>query len=108
MEESRILTDRIFLDAAYAIALASSGDQFHLVALALADELQARGTRLVTTPAVLLEIGNALSKLQYRRAAARLLRSLSSDPSVEVVPLSDQLLRQALALYADRPDKGGD
>ena len=53
----------VFLDTAYAIALSSSNDQFHTRAVALAEQLEASGTRLVTTRAVLLEIGNALSVL---------------------------------------------
>ena len=59
----------VFLDAAYAIALSSPGDQHHARAILLADELEAAGTRLVTTRAILLEIGNALAKLRHRQAA---------------------------------------
>ncbi len=105
MAPSLILTDRVFLDTAYAIALSSPTDQFHQLAVNVAEELEARGTRLVTTVAVLLEVGDALSKLSYRRSAADLLSSLRSDPTVEVVALSDQLLQEALALYSERPDK---
>jgi predicted nucleic acid-binding protein len=54
-------TDEVFLDASYAIALSVSSDQNHKKALALADELESNFTRLVTTRAVILEIGNALS-----------------------------------------------
>ena len=46
----------VFLDTAYAIALSSPNDQFHTRSLALAEQLEASGTRLVTTRAVLLEI----------------------------------------------------
>ena len=72
----------VFLDTAYAVALASTTDSYHHHALALADELEANGTRLVTTWGVLLEIGNALSKIQYRPAALQLLSSLRHDPGV--------------------------
>jgi len=58
----------MFLDTAYAIALSSPTDHFHARALELAEQLEALGTRLVTTHAVLLEIGNALSKQRYRQA----------------------------------------
>lgn len=75
----------VFLDAAYAIALAAPSDQLHAQAVALAEQLEAEGTHLVTTHAALLEIGNALSKLRYRAAAVQLLSSLQDDPSVEVV-----------------------
>jgi predicted nucleic acid-binding protein len=44
----------VFLDTAYAIALSSPNDQFHTRAVALAERLEATGTRLVTTRAVLL------------------------------------------------------
>jgi hypothetical protein len=105
MARRLILSDSVFLDTAYAIALASATDEFHLQALALAEELEPSGTRLLTTWAVLLEIGNALSKVQYRHAAIQLLCSLRTDPSVEIIPHSDQLFDQALKLYSERPDK---
>ncbi len=105
MARRLILSDSVFLDTAYAIALASATDELHLQALALAEELEASGTRLLTTWALLLEIGNALSKVQYRHAAVQLLSSLRTDPSVEIIALSDQLFEQALKLYSERPDK---
>jgi hypothetical protein len=39
----------VFLDTAYAIALSSPNDQFHTHAVALAEQLEATGTRLVTS-----------------------------------------------------------
>lgn len=62
-------------------------------------------TRLVTTRAILPEIGNALSKQRYRQAATELLDALEEDPSVEIVPLSEELYMQALELFRGRPDK---
>jgi predicted nucleic acid-binding protein len=105
MAKTLILPGSVFLDAAYAIALASTTDASHHQALALADQLEASGTRLVTTWAVLLEIGNALSRVQYRHAALQLLSSLQNDASVEIVPLTGSLLEQAVKLYSERPDK---
>jgi len=95
----------VFLDTAYAIALSSPNDLFHRRAVQLADELKSVGTRLVTTRAILLEIGNALSKQRYRRAAVLLLDSLEIDPRVEIIPLSEQLYARASKLYRERPDK---
>jgi hypothetical protein len=76
-----------------------------LHAVRLADLLQAAGTRLVTTQAVLLEIGNALSRQRYRRAAVVLLNALETDSKVEIVSLSEQLYTQAFQLYCQRLDK---
>ena len=85
------MTTEVFLDTAYAIALSVPADLFHARAAALADQLEVTGTRLVTTRAVMLEIGNALSKQYYRHAAVKLLQSLEADPNVEIVPLSENL-----------------
>jgi predicted nucleic acid-binding protein len=63
------MSTEVFLNTAYAIALSSRKDQFHLRAIALAQQMESARTRLVTTRAVLLEIGNALSKRRYRQAA---------------------------------------
>jgi predicted nucleic acid-binding protein len=47
----------VLLDTAYTIALSSPNDLFHQRAVQLADEIRAAGARLVTTRAILLEIG---------------------------------------------------
>jgi len=95
----------VFLDTAYAIALSSPTDQFHARALELAEQLEALGTRLVTTRAVWLEIGNALSKQRYRQAAVQLLDALEADPTVDIVPLLEPLYARGMQLYRTRPDK---
>ena len=94
-----------FLDASYAIALASASDQRHEQAVRLAQRLEAEQARLVTTRAVVLEIGNALSRRRYRQAAVALIDSLERDIRVEVVPLSEALYQQAWTLFRQRPDK---
>lgn len=95
----------VFLDTSFAIALSAITDQSHARAVDLATQLEKSGTRLVTTQAILLEIGNALSKKRYRVAATQLLESLVSDPNVEIVPLSDDLYNAAFDLFRNRLDK---
>jgi predicted nucleic acid-binding protein len=97
--------DDLFLDASYAIALAADSDQLHQRAVQLAIDIEQSSRRLVTTGAVLIEIGNSLAKLRYRAAAVALLSSVSSDPTVEVVPLTDDLFRLAFELFSTRDDK---
>lgn len=98
-------TDKVFLDASYAIALSAPTDTHHSLAEELADRMEAEETRIVTTRAVVMEIGNALAKPRYRRAAVELLDALESDPTVEIVPLTEQLHKRAFQLYRVRPDK---
>jgi predicted nucleic acid-binding protein len=97
--------NEVFLDAAYAIALSAPNDQYHERAKALAEQLEANETRLITTRAVALEIGNALARQRYREAAIELLESLEEDSNVEIVPLSENLYERAFQLYRERSDK---
>ena len=99
------LMNKVFLDTSYAVALSAPGDENHIRAAELADELEASGSRFITTRAILLEIGNALSKVRHRSAAIRLLTALENDPNVVIVPASDELYRRALEIYSDRVDK---
>jgi len=88
-----------FLDTSYAIALSSSTDDYHHKALAIAQQLKASKTPLVTTRAIILEIGNALSKQKYRSKSIKLLSSLEKDKTVTVIPLSEILYQKAFQLY---------
>ena len=99
------MINKVFLDTAYAIALSVEADAHHERAAELAEQLEVRHTRLITTRAVLLEIGNALSRERYRQAAVQLLDALEQDPQVDRVPLTEELYQQALQLYRSRPDK---
>lgn len=99
------MKDEVFLDASYVIALSAPTDEHHDRAGELAEQMETEETRLVTTRAVLLEIGNALSRMRYRRAAVELLDALENDPGVEIVPVTEQLYKTAFGLYRDRPDK---
>ena len=105
MAANVITTAELFLDTAYAIALSAPRDSFHSQAVLLADEIATKSTKLITTQAVLLEIGNALSAPKYRQQAARLLEALNTDSRVEVVPLTDELYKQAFNLFRDHTDK---
>jgi hypothetical protein len=90
-------TAELFLDTSYAIALSAPTDQHHERAVEQAQRIEAGSVRLVTTRAVVLEIGNALSKRRYRTAAIALLDAIEHDPIIDVVPLSEALY----ALAAD-------
>lgn len=95
----------IFLDTSYAIALSATTDRYHKLAEMLAMKIEAEGTRLVTTRAVVLEIGNALAKLRYRSASVTLLKALEEDPGIEIIPLSEELYEKGWQLYMERVDK---
>nr|VFK12649.1 MAG: hypothetical protein BECKLPF1236B_GA0070989_103913 [Candidatus Kentron sp. LPFa] len=80
----------------------NSRDEFHTRALQLADEID---RRLITTEAVLIEIGNALAKLPWRELAVSALNDLRDDGSVEILSVGPELFSKALAFYSHRMDK---
>ena len=92
----------IFIDSSYILALVNTHDEFHKIAKRLANEIN---TKLVTTEAILVEIGNALSRLQWRELSIATLNDLRNDESVEVIPISPELFTKALKLYSSRLDK---
>lgn len=105
MVEKAAMNEDLFLDAAFAIALSAPADQHHSRAVELADALEHSSARLVTTEAVLLEIGNALSRQRHRRAAVQMLQSLYTDPRVEIVAIANSLVLRGLTLFSRHADK---
>lgn len=99
------MTNEVFLDTGYTIALSVESDEHHERAVELAERLESEQTRLVTTRAVLLETGNALSKERYRKSAIELFDALEEDTLVEIVPLSEELFAKSFELFRSRPDK---
>jgi uncharacterized protein len=95
----------VFLDTAYAVALSTPRDSFHRKAVELSSHLQNLGARLVTTRAVMIEIGNSLSDSRNRQMGVELLESLEKDPNVTAIPLSQDLFDRAFQLYKNRTDK---
>lgn len=95
----------VFLDTSFQIALAAKRDQNHVRAVQLADQAVSEDWLLVTTRAVLFEIGNALSKLRYRTKAVDILRAIVLDPRYQIVEITQPLFDAAFALYEKRMDK---
>jgi len=99
-------SDTLFLDSAYAIALAAPDDELHPKAVALAGVLRSRNLKMLTTDAVVFEIGDALSKPKFRQSAIELISSLFADPRIEVVPMTPVSFQRTFDLFQRRPDKG--
>ena len=97
--------ERWFVDTSFLIALASSADQHHERANQLLDQVERDNIRLVTTSAVLLELGAALSRLALRAGAITIIRELQADARVEIINVGGELLEQGLALFERRQDK---
>jgi predicted nucleic acid-binding protein len=59
---------------------------------------------LLTTSAVLLEIGNALAK-DFRAEALSIIKVLSHSSRVEVIEIDSDLMEKGLAVYEKYSDK---
>jgi len=83
------------VDTSFVIALVNRKDQFHARAAAMADLYD--GRELVTTEAVLLEIGNGLAR-NFKAEAIEIIENFISADEVRIVPLDAALFQKSLAL----------
>jgi predicted nucleic acid-binding protein len=99
------MTDTWFLDTGFVIALVSPRDNHHVVAQNLFRSIEENGISLVTSQAVVLEVGAALSKQPFRRAAVNIIDVLQTDPQIEIVAVDAALLDRGFDLFKKRADK---
>src|SRR5437899_598422 len=97
-----MMANRIFVDTSFVLALINERDQYHKQAEALSFKFEE--SFLITTVAVLLEIGNVLAK-DFRREANAVLRLLRGSTRVEVVQIDQRLFEKALEIYEKYDDK---
>ena len=91
-----------FLDTSYILALVNTRDKFYERARATSGLVS---PPFVTTEAILIEVGNALSQEKWRPLGVKTLDWLRHSPDIEVVPVDTSLLDRAIALYSARMDK---
>ncbi|MBN3881031.1 MAG: type II toxin-antitoxin system VapC family toxin [Nostoc sp. JL23] len=96
------MRNKIFVDTLFVVALINQRDQYHQRASELADSLETQ--LLITTDAVLLEIGNALAR-NYKNEAVEIIEHFFGSDEVEIVRLTPELFAQAFTLYKTHQDK---
>lgn len=96
------MSNALFVDTGYVIALINENDKHHQEALALADKYE--NATLITTDAILLEIGNALSRIAREEVIA-IIHYFQTAPEVTVISLTSELMTKALNLYTRYKDK---
>jgi predicted nucleic acid-binding protein len=92
----------VFLDTGYILAAINTADKFHKRAQMAALSVK---PPFITTEAVLIEIGNALSKRRWRTLGIATLARFQNASDIEIVPLERPLLVEAISLYSARADK---
>lgn len=96
---------RLFVDTGYFLALALPRDTWNGVARNWAKRSKQHRYKLVTTQAVLMEVGAALARTPLRQLAQSILIAAQNDPALEVLPCDAVLYERALALFLAHPDK---
>ena len=96
------MPNRIFVDTSFVLALINERDQYHDQAETLSHKFE--NSFLITTDAVLLEIGNAMAK-DFREEAVAIIKVLRSSKRVEVVEIDGRLFEKGLEAYEKYRDK---
>ncbi len=96
------MTDRLFIDTLFIVALVNRRDQYHRQALDLAD--QYNEWPLLTTDAVLLEVGNALAR-NHKQEAVAIIERLLAAAEMQIVRMTPDLFARAFAIFKQHQDK---
>jgi uncharacterized protein len=98
----RKMSSPLFIDTGYIIALINANDLYHQQALTWADRYDRHP--VLTTDAVLLEVGNALSRFA-RQEATDVIQYFQTASEATVISLTPELFNSAIDLYAKYQDK---
>jgi uncharacterized protein len=89
-------------DTSFFVAYLSARDEHHAAAM---EWMTASSEPIVTTEWVLAELGNFLAEKPNRRLLGSLVRALSAEQRVEIVPADHASFLDGLSLYVRRPDQ---
>lgn len=96
------MLEPLFVDTGYVLAYINANDQHHDEALRL--ESYFAGHPLVTTDAVLLETGNALSR-GFKAQAIEIIQHFQEAEDVTLIHMNPLLFKDAFDLYQRYRDK---
>ena len=99
------MKNSVFLDTSFSLAIAIPKDANHKRAIEISRTLANSRTEIITTQAIVLEIGNALSGAKHRPFAVQIISRLQEEPNISIVSISDELIDKAFELFSDRADK---
>lgn len=96
---------RIFIDTSALIALGNKRDSFHISAIKIHNKLKQQNVKFVTTSGVLLEFGNAFSRISLKPTAISLIEAIKISKKWTYITLDDLIFDQAFTLYKQMQDK---
>ena|SRR5437764_532962 len=96
------MPNKVFVDTSFVIALINDRDQYFHQAQMLSYRFES--SQLLTTDAVLLEIGNALAK-DFRKEAIEVIRVLRGGKNTEVIEIDEDTFERGFETYEKYEDK---
>lgn len=93
---------KTFVDTFYIVALVNERDEYHAEANELVDLYDKQP--LLTTDAVLLEVGNSLAR-NYKKESVGIIEEFLESEEIEIVRLDETLFERAFELYKTHADK---
>jgi len=94
------------MDTAFLLAVIDRSDEYHLSAEECYRKVIKEKCSVMITEAVLTELGNGLSKVKWRQTAHRWIKKIQNSKTIfTIVPVTTELLDNALELYGSRSDK---
>lgn len=91
-----------FVDTSFVVALVNKHDQYHTQAIELASHFDKRP--LVTTDAILLEVGNALAR-SFKTESIQIIEHFIASEEIQIIHLNADLFRRAFEFYRSHSDK---
>ncbi len=96
------MTNKVFADTSFFVALINRNDQYHHQALKLSVIFE--NTPIITTNIILLEIGNALAK-NFKQQAIELIDAILSSEEAQLINLDAALFQKGYEFYQKYQDK---
>lgn len=98
----------VFIDTSGWLALANKDDRWYRLATQTYANLKKASAKLITTDAVILEIGNAFRTPKYRHLAVNLVNNLyeaNLKKHIHLVHVTTLLLQKGFELFSKAKDK---
>jgi len=93
---------KTLIDTSFVVALVNKKDEDHHKATELSFDFNRKQT--IVTDAVLLEIGNSLSR-RFKRESVEAIEGFFESEEVEIIRLDESLFNKAFELYKTHTDK---
>lgn len=95
----------IFVDTSALIALGNKKDQFHFQATKVFKRLVLAKMNFITTNAVIFELTNAFSGVQYKPVAIKQSDMINNSKSWTIITIDEELMEKGLSRFKQMHDK---